>query len=57
MTETAKEVGLVAKGEKMSPIDRMGTPEEVAKLIAFLLGPDSCFITGAVYTIDGGMTP
>ncbi len=33
---------------------RLGTPEEVAKLIAFLLGPDSTFISGSVYSIDGG---
>jgi NAD(P)-dependent dehydrogenase (short-subunit alcohol dehydrogenase family) len=33
---------------------RLGTPEEVAKLIVFLLGPDSTFITGSVYSIDGG---
>ncbi|KAI9148314.1 Short-chain dehydrogenase/reductase ABA4 [Paramyrothecium foliicola] len=35
-------------------IRRLGTAEEAAKLITFLLGPDSTFITGAVYSIDGG---
>ncbi|TLD21667.1 Heat shock protein 2 [Venturia nashicola] len=33
---------------------RMGQPEEVACLIAFLLSDDSSFITGACYSIDGG---
>ncbi|KFX98812.1 hypothetical protein O988_04179 [Pseudogymnoascus sp. VKM F-3808] len=33
---------------------RLGKAEEVAKLIAFLLGPDSTFISGSVYSIDGG---
>jgi len=33
---------------------RFGSAEEVAKLIVFLLGPDSTFITGSVYAIDGG---
>ncbi|CAG9948187.1 unnamed protein product [Clonostachys rosea f. rosea IK726] len=33
---------------------RLGTADEVAKLIAFLLGPDSTFTTGAVYSVDGG---
>lgn len=35
-------------------IDRRGTPEEVAKLIAFLLSDESTYTTGACYTIDGG---
>jgi NAD(P)-dependent dehydrogenase (short-subunit alcohol dehydrogenase family) len=33
---------------------RMGTPIEIAHPLAFLLGPDSSFITGAVLTVDGG---
>jgi NAD(P)-dependent dehydrogenase (short-subunit alcohol dehydrogenase family) len=35
-------------------LDRMGTPEEVAKLVCFLASDDASFITGGVYTIDGG---
>ncbi len=50
-------------GEKMedsaelraSPLGRAGQPEEVAKLIAFLLSDESSYITGAVHTIDGGL--
>lgn len=37
-----------------SAFQRLGTAEEVAKLIAFLLGPDSTFVSGSVYSIDGG---
>jgi NAD(P)-dependent dehydrogenase (short-subunit alcohol dehydrogenase family) len=37
-----------------SAIQRLGTAEDVAKLIAFLLGPDSTFITGSVCSVDGG---
>jgi NAD(P)-dependent dehydrogenase (short-subunit alcohol dehydrogenase family) len=36
------------------PMKRLGTPEDTAKLAAFLLGPDSTWITGEVVAIDGG---
>lgn len=39
------------------PLGRYGTPDEVAALIAFLCSDDARFITGSIYTIDGGMTP
>lgn len=36
------------------PVARTGTPEEVAALAAFLAAEESGFITGQVYTVDGG---
>lgn len=36
-------------------LKRHGRPEEVAALAAYLAGPESGFITGAMHTIDGGM--
>lgn len=36
------------------PIGRMGTPEEVAAVIAFLASDESSFVTGACYSVDGG---
>ncbi|AXY57613.1 SDR family oxidoreductase [Acinetobacter chinensis] len=38
------------------PIGRLGTPQEVAELICFLLSEQASFITGAQYVIDGGYT-
>jgi acetoacetyl-CoA reductase len=36
------------------PIGRLGAPEEVAALVAFLAGPNAGFITGANIAINGG---
>jgi NAD(P)-dependent dehydrogenase (short-subunit alcohol dehydrogenase family) len=36
------------------PLGRMGTAEEVASVIGFLAGPEASYVTGAVWTVDGG---
>jgi len=38
------------------PLNRPGTPEDVAKLVCFLCSPESDYITGQCITIDGGLT-
>lgn len=40
---------------KQTPLGRFGTPEDVAGAVAFLVSPDSAFITGHVLTVDGGL--
>ena len=37
------------------PIGRLGRPNEVAALVAYLAGDDAGFVTGATYDINGGM--
>ena len=37
------------------PMKRLGTADEVASVIQFLLGPDSAYITGQVINVDGGI--
>lgn len=38
------------------PLNRMGTPEELAKTVAFLASDDSAYITGQTITVNGGNT-
>lgn len=37
------------------PAGRLGTPEDVAKVVRFLVGPGAAYVTGQVIVVDGGM--
>ena len=37
------------------PVGRLGRGEEVARVVEFLADPDSSYITGEVYGINGGL--
>lgn len=51
-----REQEMFSKLSASQPIGRMGTPDEVAALAAFLCSSDSSFITGSAYDLDGGFT-
>jgi acetoacetyl-CoA reductase len=36
------------------PVGRLGTPEDIGRMVAFLAGEDSGFITGATFDVNGG---
>ena len=38
-----------------TPLGRNGTPEEMAGLVAFLLGPESAYVQGSILYADGGL--
>jgi glucose 1-dehydrogenase len=37
------------------PLGRMGTPEDVAGLVAFLASDEAAYVTGSTYVVDGGL--
>lgn len=38
-----------------TPLGRNGRPEDIARVIAFLAGPESGWVTGQTFSVDGGM--
>lgn len=56
-TEMARKLAqpIIDAAIELIPMKRMGTPEEVAKAVAFLASDDAGYITGQVLCVDGGM--
>jgi NAD(P)-dependent dehydrogenase (short-subunit alcohol dehydrogenase family) len=53
---TARESpGYGDKWGRLTPLGRVGTPEDVGRAVVFLAGPDSTFITGQTIWVDGGL--
>lgn len=41
--------------KQMTAFGRYGQPEEIAGVVAFLVGADAAYITGATLNVDGGL--
>lgn len=46
---------LIERMSKMAPLERLGTPEDIAAAISFLAGPDGRWINGQVLRANGGV--
>jgi len=46
---------LVERLAKLNPLERLGQPDDIARVVAFLAGPDGAWINGQILRANGGM--
>jgi NAD(P)-dependent dehydrogenase (short-subunit alcohol dehydrogenase family) len=56
MTRTGYRDDAFEGWNKVCPLGRPGTPEDIAKAMLFLASDEADFITGAMLPVDGGRT-
>ena len=47
---------IMAEYQRLVPMGRVGRPEEIASVVAFLASDDASYVTGAILVADGGVT-
>jgi 3-oxoacyl-[acyl-carrier protein] reductase len=52
---SGKSPELVERLAKMNPLERLATPQDIASVVAFLVGPDGGWVNGQVLRANGGM--
>lgn len=52
---TGKSEDLIEHYTRMAPLERLGTPEDIAAAVAFLAGPDGGWINGQTLRANGGL--
>ena len=61
LVDTPLAAGLLASDQardlsaKMHPLGKVGRPANIASLIAWMLSPDADWVTGQIWSVDGGM--
>jgi 3-oxoacyl-[acyl-carrier protein] reductase len=50
-----KSDALIEQLAKAAPLERLGTPEDIANVVSFLAGPDGSWVNGQVLRANGGM--
>ena len=48
---------LLKRSEAKIPLGRIGTPEEIARVVLFLASDQASYVTGAIVPMDGGANP
>jgi 3-oxoacyl-[acyl-carrier protein] reductase len=52
---TGKSPELIERMAKMTPMERIGTPEDIASVVSLLVSPDGAWINGQVLRANGGL--
>lgn len=52
---SGKSPELLDRMAKMNPIERLGEPEDIARVVSFLAGPEGAWVNGQVIRANGGM--
>jgi 3-oxoacyl-[acyl-carrier protein] reductase len=56
MSEAVRAKGGDFIAKKLVPLRRLGKPDDIAGVVAFLAGPAAAYVTGQVLTVDGGLS-